>query len=128
MAAAGERVDNQRTVAAERGDNQRTVAAAGERSDNQRTVAAAAERPGAVEGPIASPREAMLAGRATQTPVERNKGRAKTRAGGAAAGPAEGGTHAARSDSDPRAQLPEPWQHMAEHPGHGYVRTAGGYL
>ena len=93
------------------------VAAAGERGANQRTVAAAGGWPGAVEGRIASPREATLVGRATQTPV-----------GGAAAGAAEGGTQAALTDSDPRALLPEPWQHMAEHPGHGYVRTAGGYL
>ena len=109
------------------------VAAAGERGDNQGTVGAAGGWPGAVEGPIASPREATLAGRATQTPVARNQGHAEARAGGPAAGPAEGGAHAARSESDPRVitsgpQLPEPWQHMAEHPGHGYVRTAGGYL
>ena len=109
-------------AAAERGDNQRIVATAGERGDNQRTVSAAGGWPGAVEGPVASPREATLVGRGTQTPV-----------GWPAAGPAEAGAHAARSDSDPRVitsgpQLPEPWQHMAEHPGHGYVRTAGGHL
>ena len=104
------------------------VAAAGERGDNQGTVGAAGGWPGAVEGPIASPREAALVGRAAQTPVGRNQGHAEARAGWPAAGPVEGGAHAALSESDPRALLPEPWQHMAEHPGHGYVRTAGGYL